>query len=52
MPTCRLTVVATTTMRDTTGLAEAVQTAAARRLDALAPCRPHTVRVRLRRREG
>ena len=44
----RVRVVATTTMRDTTGLAEAVQTAATRQLDALAPCRPHTVRVQLK----
>jgi hypothetical protein len=48
----RLTVVATTTMRDTTGLAEAVQTAAVRQLDTLALCRTHTVRVKLKRREG
>ncbi|MGD0555213.1 MAG: DUF6286 domain-containing protein [Streptosporangiaceae bacterium] len=48
----RVTVVATTTMRDATGLAEAVQAAATRQLEALAPRRPHTVRVRLKRREG
>jgi len=48
----RVTVVATTSMRDTAGLAEAIQAAATRHLDGLAPRRPHTVRVRLKRREG
>jgi hypothetical protein len=48
----RLTVTATTTLRDSTSLAEAVQATAHRQLAALAPNRRYTVRVRLKRRDG
>jgi hypothetical protein len=48
----RLTVTATTTLRDGTSLTEAIQATADRQLTALAPNRPHTVRVRLKRRDG
>lgn len=48
----RLTISATSTLRDSTGLAETVQATADRQLAALAPHRPHTVRVRLKRKEA
>lgn len=47
----RVTITAGTTLRDTTGLAEAVRAAAASRLDALDLQRPPTLRVRLNRKQ-
>ena len=46
-----LTVVATTALRDTTGLADRVQDTVTARLSEFTPARPRTVRVRLRRKD-
>ncbi len=47
----RMRILATTVLRDTTGLAEAIHTVAVGQLDALRPSRRRTVRVRLASRE-
>lgn len=48
----RLSITATTGLRDTSGLTEAIQTAATDQLDAATPVRRPRLRVRLRRKDS